>query len=294
MTGRWLITITLVVFSTMSTGCVVSRRSVQRWINMKNNEIVAYEDIIAELEHENAKLRATQSRAADEPAGETNTDDLNIELPLEDDGSSTPRIPAELEPARAVEGDSASASFRSEEVADPTAARDAASITHLGLDVRKVSIPGRSNDNTDTVLKVIVQPRDQAENVVPVAGALTLVVLNPQLRTRVARWEFGASQTRQWIEATSRDAGLHVPLPGSGEWGERQDLDLFVRYVTADGRRLEAQCPLRFLEPAEPSRWSRRAPASRSRDNAVRAASATMTRRVRVPVESVPEWSPRR
>ena len=292
MTGRWMIA--LVVFSTMSTGCVVSRRSVQRWIDMKNNEIVAYEDIIAELEHENAKLRAKQLRTADEPAGETNADDLNIELPLEDDGSSTPRIPAELEPARAAEGGSAGVSFRSGAVADPTATRDAASITHLGLDVRAVSLPGHSNGNTDTVLKVIVQPRDQAENVVPVAGALTLVVLNPQLRTRVARWEFGASQTRQWIEETSRDAGLHVPLPGSGEWGEGQDLDLFVRYVTADGRRLEAQCPLRSLGPAEPSRWSRRAPASGSRDNAVRTASATMTRRVRVPVESVPEWSPRR
>ena len=83
MTGRWMLT--LVVFSTMSTGCVVSRRSVQRWITMKNNEIVAYEDIIAELEHENAKLRAKQLRTADEPAGETHADDLNIELPLEAD-----------------------------------------------------------------------------------------------------------------------------------------------------------------------------------------------------------------
>ncbi|MEE3371829.1 MAG: hypothetical protein VX346_21030 [Planctomycetota bacterium] len=261
---------------------------------MKNNEIVAYEDIIADLEHENAKLRAKQSRTPSETAGETDADDLNIELPLEDDGSSTPRAPAELEPAREAEGDSASTSFHSDAAGESTAIREALSITHLGLDVRAVAIPGHSDNNSDTVLKVIVQPRDQTENVVPVAGALTLVVLNPQLRTRVARWEFGVDQTRQWIEEASHDAGLHVPLPGSGKWREDQDLDLFVRYVTADGRRLEAQCPLRSVEPAEPSRWSRRAPANGSRGNSVRAASATMTRRVRVPAESVPEWSPRR
>ena len=293
MTGRWMIT--LIVFSTMSTGCVVSRRSVQRWINMKNNEIVAYEDIIAELEHENAKLRAKQPSSTEASADATDTDDLNIELPLEDEGSNTPRTPAELEPARGAAGDSASASFHPGSARDSTAIRDALSITHLGLDVRTVATPGHSFDNnSDTVLKVIVQPRDQAENVVPVAGALTLVVLNPQLRTRVARWEFGASQTRQWIEETSHDAGLHVPLPGSGKWRDDQDLDLFVRYVTADGRRFEAQCPLRSLQPAEPSRWSRRSPANGSPGNSVRAASATMPRGVRVPAESIPEWRPRR
>ena len=288
MTGRWLITV--IVLSTMSFGCVVSKRSVQRWINMKNNEIVAYEDIIAELEHENAKLRAKQAHTPSEPAGETEADDLNIELPLEDEGSSAPRTPAELEPTQG----SARALFDSEATSQSAAVREALSITHLGLDVRAVAIHGRSDSNPDAVLKVIVQPRDQAENVVPVAGALTLVVLNPQLRTRVARWEFGAAQTRQWIEKASHDAGLHVPLPGSGKWREDQDLDLFVRYITADGRRLEAQCPLRSLEPAEPSRWSRRAPANGSRGNSVRAASATMTGRVRVPANSLPEWSPRR
>ena len=293
MTGRWMMT--LVIFATMSTGCVVSRRSVQRWINMKNNEIVAYEDIIADLEHENSQLRAKQPSSTEAPASSTSPDDLNIELPLDGGESNAPRPPAELDSEDDSNVDSARASIRSAAVGDPIAIRAALSITHLGLDVRDVTNSGDSfNESFDTALKVVVQPRDRAENVVPVAGALTLVVLNPQLRTRVARWEFDASQTRQWIEETPGNAGLHIPLQGSGQWSAGQDLDLFVRYVTADGRRFEAQCPLRSLRAAEPSRWSRRSPAGGSLGDSVRAASATMTNRVRIQVGSAPEWSPRR
>ena len=308
MTERWIAL--LVLFSTGSVGCVVPRRNVQRWINMKNNELVAYEDIIAELEYENAQLRAKQSSTSVDRSDSTDPDDLKIDLQPEGDKPAGTQPPAELEFNAEPKRDSARVVPSSEwdsSLVDRVPDRPVslttedgtgqklAPITHLDLEVRPLQDTLRTaNGNPTYGLKVIVQPRDEAQNVLAVAGGLTLVVLDPQRRVRIARWEYDASQTRRWLQETPDSPGIHVPLQGSDQWSHQQSLDLFVRYITADGRRFEAQCPLRTPSALKTSRWSRRYGERERAESGVRTASATTVSEAQSQIDRLPEWSPRR
>jgi hypothetical protein len=94
----------------------------------------------------------------------------------------------------------------------------------------------------DEGLLVVVEPRDFAGKIVPLAGEASVALIDPALsgeEARLARWDFSAAQTERMVH-TGADAGIHLRL----KWRSLPDHDrlkVFVRYTTRDGRKLQAE-----------------------------------------------------
>jgi hypothetical protein len=117
----------------------------------------------------------------------------------------------------------------------------------------------------DDGLVVVVEPRNEADAFVPLAGPLTLVLLDPTLtgeEARVARWEIDAHAASEALANTRQRKGIWLRLPWSGSPPRSNRLQLFVRYGTVDGRQLETQREVFIVLPGDVAhRWMPRATA---------------------------------
>lgn len=92
-----------------------------------------------------------------------------------------------------------------------------------------------------------IEPRDAEGRLVPAAAPISVVLLDPSQQgeaARVARWDFSAEE----IAAMSQDArlsqGIHLAMTWPGKPPKHGHLEMFVRYTTADGRKLEVNKPV--------------------------------------------------
>ena len=91
---------------------------------------------------------------------------------------------------------------------------------------------------------------------------MSVVVLDPALRDEegkaacVARWDFTAAETAAMFRRSGANRAIHLTMTWPGDPPKHGKLHLFVRYVTADGRKLEADQPIEVALPGEKSaRW---------------------------------------
>ena len=104
----------------------------------------------------------------------------------------------------------------------------------------------------DEGITVVLQPRDGRGQSLHAAGAVAVVVLDEALpgeEARVARWDFTAAEIARLMKTTGPGMGIALSLRWPGAAPVHRDLHLFVRYVTADGRNLEAGQPVRIELP---------------------------------------------
>jgi hypothetical protein len=118
-----------------------------------------------------------------------------------------------------------------------------------------------------------IEPRDQAGNLVRAAAPVAVVVLDPDPSmtgeaARVARWDFAAEATGAFYRKTATAEGIFLELTWPGDPPKHRSLEVFVRYTTDDGRKIEVRRKI-HLDLADRPRvephaeWSRRAaPAS--------------------------------
>lgn len=135
-------------------------------------------------------------------------------------------------------------------------------VTHLFLN--PLLTRGANLDSTpgDDGLSLVLEPRNQAGEFVPQAAAVSIVVLDPTKSgdaARVARWNLDEKLVKQRISRANGTRGIHLQLPWAGGIPETNQVKLFVRYQTADGRSLEAQHDV-ILNPASQAsqRWTPR------------------------------------
>jgi hypothetical protein len=138
-------------------------------------------------------------------------------------------------------------------------------ITHLFLNplTGGTDFDGQPGDDG---LRIVVEPRNAGDEYVAEAGAVSVVLLDPERQgeaARIARWDFDQSAARQLLAASSPGRGmkLEVPWPGAAPAATR--LKLFVRYEAPDGRRLQAEREVFVTPPGQfLGRWTPR-PADR-------------------------------
>jgi hypothetical protein len=114
-----------------------------------------------------------------------------------------------------------------------------------------------------------IEPRDQAGNLVRAAAPLAVVVLDPDPSmagpaARVGRWDFASEATAAFYRRTATAEGIFLELTWPGDPPKHRTLEVFVRYTTDDGRKLEARRTIHLDladQPRVESRvgWSRRA-----------------------------------
>jgi hypothetical protein len=100
----------------------------------------------------------------------------------------------------------------------------------------------------DRGIVVVVEPRDAQGRLVEAPAAVSVVVLDPALEgqaARVARWDFTAQQLAPLHRKGSWGEGYHLEMLWPDAAPVHENLQLFVRYVTSDGRKLETQRKIR-------------------------------------------------
>jgi hypothetical protein len=96
----------------------------------------------------------------------------------------------------------------------------------------------------DEGVMVVVEPLNQAGDLVEVPGEISIVVLDPAIEgeaARIARWDFTSKEAASCLKRTPMGDGLHFDLRWPHSPPVHRVLNLYVRYTTADGRRLRVE-----------------------------------------------------
>lgn len=163
------------------------------------------------------------------------------------DRSQSPAGPIQPGPVDA-EGADTHAVDRTEGQEEPLVPADSSRVVQVLLS-RSLSggfdADGRPGDEG---LAATLQLRDSQGRRVRAAAEVTAVLLDPALEgeaARVARWDFSSAETAAMFRSPGPDGGLRLQMPWPSEPPEHERLHLYVRYTTADGRRLEDDVPVR-------------------------------------------------
>lgn len=118
----------------------------------------------------------------------------------------------------------------------------------------------------DDGIRIVVEPRSAAGVILPAASRISVVAMDPLVNgaaSRVARWDFSAEQVANSYDKTPSSEGLHLELPWIDAVPQHRELHLFVRYYTADGRKLDVDRTVDVaLRAPEERRPSHRPPTS--------------------------------
>lgn len=119
----------------------------------------------------------------------------------------------------------------------------------------------------DDGLTVLIEPRNGANQYVPLAGTVSVVVLDPKKNgedARIARWDFSPAETAEKLQQGTNH-GIQLKLPWPAKPPENARLDVFVRYESPEGKKLQAEKEVIVALPGQFSqRWTPR-PADRQR-----------------------------
>jgi hypothetical protein len=112
----------------------------------------------------------------------------------------------------------------------------------------------------DQGVLVVFEPRNKAGQMLDVPGEISIAVLDSAKQgpeARIARWDFTPAEAQKFFGKSALGRGYHIELPWPGDPPTNRKLQLFVRFVTADGRKLLADMPLDVSPPTdrEAKRW---------------------------------------
>lgn len=103
------------------------------------------------------------------------------------------------------------------------------------------------DESTNADLLVVIEPRNADGAFVKLPGRLSVVVLDGRQTgeaARIARWDFDPDFARRMLRKSEMGRGIHLLLSWPGQPPESNQLFLFARYETMDGRQLEADVRL--------------------------------------------------
>jgi len=103
-------------------------------------------------------------------------------------------------------------------------------------------------------LAVVLHPRDALGQPVIVPGPVSVVLVDPALTgdaARLARWDFSAAQVAGFLRDSGAADGIRLALAWPNLEPAHDRLHLFVRYTTPDGRKLQADRPIRVSQLAQ-------------------------------------------
>ncbi|HTU25201.1 MAG TPA: hypothetical protein VMF30_07380 [Pirellulales bacterium] len=113
----------------------------------------------------------------------------------------------------------------------------------------------------DEGILVVFEPRNARGEMVAEPGDVSIALVDPERtgpQARIARWDFAAKEAfEQFHRSGKLGRGFEFELPWPDAVPQNKKLDLFVRYVTPDGRKLLAEMTIR-VNPSggsQANRW---------------------------------------
>ncbi len=123
--------------------------------------------------------------------------------------------------------------------------------TAAGDDVERITLNrkltgGHNTDGQpgDDGLMVVVEPLDSSGELLELPGDVSVVVLDPAQEgdaARVARWDFTAEEAAKHLKRTPMGDGLHFDLRWPHGAPVNRELNLYVRYTTPEGKKLQVE-----------------------------------------------------
>lgn len=129
----------------------------------------------------------------------------------------------------------------------------------------------------DDGLYLLLQPKNESGQVVPIAADLSVVVLDPA-RTgsdaRISRRDYSANEVKSKLQLSGKHQGIHLTMPWNGPDPEADRVIVFARYTFPDGRQVIGEKTI-FVSSQGGLRtvWAPRAKSSDEGDGSVRSAS---------------------
>lgn len=99
----------------------------------------------------------------------------------------------------------------------------------------------------DEGITVCLRPQDATGRFVPIAAPVSIVVLDPAEEgeaARVARWDFTGEQIASSYRRSALGEGAYLAMVWPKEAPKHEQLHLFVRLNTDDGRKLQVDQPI--------------------------------------------------
>jgi hypothetical protein len=147
-------------------------------------------------------------------------------------------------------------------------------VTHIYLNPLLTGGSDFNREPGDDGLVVVIEPRNRSDEFVPIAGPISVVLLDPardKEQARFARWEIDAPNAQRSLEQSTKIKGIHLRLPWPESLPTSSRMHLYVRYVTVDGRKLEADREIFLALPGQMTqRWTPRSTTPESRPGAAR------------------------
>ncbi|HLA85409.1 MAG TPA: hypothetical protein VJL29_11500 [Thermoguttaceae bacterium] len=188
------------------------------------------------------------SEAPSEPAGGSSPASDRYGVPPGIEGPST--IPSPASPSEEIAPPATSGAILDAPGREgPSIETTDHSAQAAGIDVGELAIEqidgGPATTDGDGI-SLVVAPRDASGAPLPAAAPISVVVVDPAISGpagRVARWDFTPEEAFALREASSLGEGFRLRLKWPRQRPAHKELHLFVRYETADGRKLHAETP---------------------------------------------------
>ena len=134
-------------------------------------------------------------------------------------------------------------------------------VAFVTLNKQRTGAQHQDAESNTTWLHVVIEPRNGSGQLVPTAGDVSIVVLDPSQRgtqARVARWDFAADQVAAWFQQSPAGGGLHLELEWPADRPRTHRMNLYVRFITAEGKELRLEYPLEVsgAQTSPPSSWT--------------------------------------
>jgi hypothetical protein len=185
-------------------------------------------------------LRRPAGVPAPEPAENTPETELSSPPRFESSSTSPATPPAELELTGA------------ELPLLPDDSRRVAKIRLIGDLTGGLNTDRQSGDEG---VQAVLQLFDGKGHPLIAPADVSIAVLDPALpgeSARVARWDFPPQTTAEMFCTDGKRVALFLDAPWPEAPPQHQNLHLFVRYITRDGRRLQVDQPIKVALPGEP------------------------------------------
>lgn len=134
------------------------------------------------------------------------------------------------------------------------------------ITISKVMTGGVNADGQegDEGVFVVVEPRDADGRLVSAVAPISIIAIDPALpeeKARLAQWNFSEKEVASQFRRSGSAEGFHLEVRWPDRGPHHEQLKLFVRYTTADERRLYAEVPVQIaLAPKESSLVTRPVP----------------------------------
>jgi len=143
---------------------------------------------------------------------------------------------------------------------------DSRRVTSIVLDHTLTGGIAPNNGSGDIGVLAVIEPRDASGRLVDAPAVVSVLAMDPAVKNvadaRVGRWDFTAGETAARFRRAGSGGAMFLGMKWPSEPPKRRNLQLFVRYTTADGRTLEANQPIEIALPGDKTaRW---APAERA------------------------------